>query len=216
VAVLGAGASAGDTAALLHAAGAEVELVCRHGIRFTTRRPARARCGNACASPIGPGAGLEIVSQQRAAPGLPRPARTPAPARRGAPSGPAPGWFVREQVLGRLPVRTGWTLRGPGPKGEQLRLDFSAADGSRPSLRVDHVIAATGYRSDLERLSFIDPALRAQLRTVQRTPVLDRNFQSSVPGLYFAGAIAANSFGPLLRFAYGADFAARRLARVLG
>jgi hypothetical protein len=31
-----------------------------------------------------------------------------------------------------------------------------------------------------------------------------------VPGLYFAAA--ANSFGPLLRFAHGADFAAKRLA----
>jgi hypothetical protein len=35
---------------------------------------------------------------------------------------------------------------------------------------------------------------------------------SSVPGLYFVGVAAANSFGPLLRFACGADYTARRLA----
>ena len=81
--------------------------------------------------------------------------------------------------------------------------------------RVDHVIAATGYRSNLDQLAFLAPSLRERIRTVARAPVLDRHFQSSVPGLYFAGAIAANSFGPLLRFAYGADFAARRLARAL-
>jgi hypothetical protein len=32
-----------------------------------------------------------------------------------------------------------------------------------------------------------------------------------IRGLYFVGAAAANSFGPLMRFAFGAGFAARRL-----
>jgi hypothetical protein len=36
-----------------------------------------------------------------------------------------------------------------------------------------------------------------------------------VPGLYFVGAAAANSFGPLLRFAFGAKYAATRVARKL-
>jgi hypothetical protein len=42
--------------------------------------------------------------------------------------------------------------------------------------------------------------------------MLNRYFESSIPGLYFIGAAAANSFGPLLRFAYGAKFAANRVA----
>jgi len=33
-----------------------------------------------------------------------------------------------------------------------------------------------------------------------------------VPGLYFTGPAAANSFGPLMRFMVGAEFAAPRLA----
>jgi hypothetical protein len=45
--------------------------------------------------------------------------------------------------------------------------------------------------------------------------VLSPTFQSSVPGLYFVGAAAANSFGPVLRFAYGAGFTARHLTRHL-
>ena len=36
-----------------------------------------------------------------------------------------------------------------------------------------------------------------------------------MPGLYFAGVAAANSFGPVMRFAFGAGFAARTLARAL-
>ena len=46
-------------------------------------------------------------------------------------------------------------------------------------------------------------------------PILTRNFESSVPGLYFIGVAAAASFGPLMRFTFGARYAARRLTRAL-
>jgi hypothetical protein len=36
-----------------------------------------------------------------------------------------------------------------------------------------------------------------------------------VPGLHFIGPAAANSFGPMLRFAAGAEFTSRRLSRHL-
>jgi hypothetical protein len=45
--------------------------------------------------------------------------------------------------------------------------------------------------------------------------MLSSNFESSIPGLYFAGVSAANSFGPVMRFAFGAGFAARTLTRAL-
>jgi hypothetical protein len=45
--------------------------------------------------------------------------------------------------------------------------------------------------------------------------VLSSAFESSIPGLYFVGLAAANSFGPVLRFAFGAGFAARRVTRAL-
>jgi hypothetical protein len=64
----------------------------------------------------------------------------------------------------------------------------------------------------VSRLAFIDPSLRARVRTLDEAPILGRQFESTVPGLYFVGAAAANSFGPLLRFAYGAKYTAERLA----
>ena len=73
------------------------------------------------------------------------------------------------------------------------------------------MIAATGYKVDMERLSFLNPAIRAKLKCVNGTPVLSSSFESSVPGLYFVGIAAANSFGPVMRFAFGAGFAAKRL-----
>jgi hypothetical protein len=54
--------------------------------------------------------------------------------------------------------------------------------------------------------------VRAAIRTVGGAPVLSTGFESSVPGLHFTGLAAAASFGPLMRFMFGADFAARRLA----
>jgi hypothetical protein len=50
---------------------------------------------------------------------------------------------------------------------------------------------------------------------VKGSPVLSSSFESSVPGVYFAGLAAAASFGPVMRFAFGAGFAARRLTEAM-
>jgi hypothetical protein len=96
-----------------------------------------------------------------------------------------------------------------------VHLHLRCLDGSEHEIVSDHVIAATGYRVNLDRLSFISPLIRSKLKTVDDTPVLSSTFESSVRGLYFVGVAAANSFGPVLRFAYGAEFAARNLTRTM-
>jgi hypothetical protein len=80
---------------------------------------------------------------------------------------------------------------------------------------VDHVIAGTGYKVDMRRLSFLGPEVLERLDCVNHTPRLSRWFESSIPGLHFVGTAAANSFGPMMRFAYGAGFASRRLSGYL-
>jgi len=71
-----------------------------------------------------------------------------------------------------------------------------------PSARIsaDHVVAATGYRVDTQKLTFLGDRIQAGLGRVAGAPALSRNFESTVPGLYFVGTSAANSFGPMLRF----------------
>ncbi len=98
-----------------------------------------------------------------------------------------------------------------------IRSSLRLADheGREREVIADHIIAATGYQADLSRLTFIDSAILSQLKTVDRSPVLSSEFESSIPGLFFAGVAAANSFGPVLRFAYGARFAARTLSRTM-
>jgi hypothetical protein len=94
-------------------------------------------------------------------------------------------------------------------------LTIRQQDQSEARTRYDHVIAATGYKVALSRLQFLDSALRSQIHDVAETPILNRHFESSVPGLHFVGLAAANSFGPVQRFAFGAGFAARRVSRYL-
>jgi hypothetical protein len=53
------------------------------------------------------------------------------------------------------------------------------------------------------------------VRTADGYPVLNAGFESSVPGLYFVGATAAYSFGPVCRFVAGTAFTARALTRAV-
>jgi len=46
-------------------------------------------------------------------------------------------------------------------------------------------------------------------------PILDRALQSSVTGLHFVGVASAQSFGPVMRFVYGAKHAAAFLTAYL-
>jgi hypothetical protein len=94
-------------------------------------------------------------------------------------------------------------------------LSLSGSNGTRETLLADRLIAATGYKVDLRKLDFLGPDVLANLRMVDHTPVLSARFEGSVPGLHFAGLMAARSFGPALRFVMGARHPARKLAREL-
>jgi len=93
-----------------------------------------------------------------------------------------------------------------------VTVSLAGPGGRQWELSADHVIAATGYRADLERLAFLDSDLRAGLRTVAGSPAVGRDYQSSVPGLYFVGPVVTPTFGPALGLVSGADHAARSLA----
>jgi cation diffusion facilitator CzcD-associated flavoprotein CzcO len=216
VAVIGAGASAVDIAAILQEEGAHVEIVTRaDAIAFhepaKEPRPWKQRIAN-------PRSGLGIGWRSRLCTDaplvfhlMPKSFRLPVVRRH---LGPAPGWFVRDKIVDRVPMHLGVELERAEVMGGQVHLKIGAS-GSSKELVVDHVIGGTGYRVSLERLKFLDNGLRRKINTVEDTPVLNSNFESSVPGLFFVGVASANSFGPLTRFAFGAKFTARRLSRYL-
>ncbi len=217
VIVVGAGASATELAVLLHEAGARVQLVARRSdIEIHTKmrlpRSLMARI-KAPMTGIGPSwrsafytnAPLLFyyLSEQRRL----RTVRTWL--------GPAGSNYIRERFFGKFPQITGLSSWRANRAGDRVRLDLTGQNGTRHELTAEHVICATGYRPDLRRLAFLNEGLRAQIRQVVQTPLLSTTFESSVPGLYFVGVTAANCFGPVLRFAFGAGFAAPRLARHL-
>jgi len=113
------------------------------------------------------------------------------------------------------PVRftTGRTVTSASPNGGQVTLGLS--DGT--NRHVDHVLLATGYRVDIARYPFLSQDLVPMIHRIAGYPQLDGGFQSSVPGLHFLGAPAAWSFGPLMRFVAGTEFASLALTRgILG
>ena len=125
--------------------------------------------------------------------------------------GPAPCWFTKDEVVGKVAMHLGRSIEKVVPDGDRVRLYLRRSDGTGEELLVHHVIAGTGYRADLRRLAFIQDDLQKSIALVGQTPSLSSNFKSSVPGLYFVGPISANTFGPLSRFAYGAGFASQRV-----
>jgi cation diffusion facilitator CzcD-associated flavoprotein CzcO len=213
VAVIGGGASAVDTAAILHQHGAIVSLVSRHPLEFhappaTTRRPVLERLRH-------PHLGLGVSLRSAIYTLFPNLFRyLPRRLRHYVVRthlGPAGGWFVRDQVIGKVAIHCGFAPRSARRNEHEVELDFEGAQGTSLRLHVDHVIAATGYKVELQRLKFLDRSLRDAIATEDGPPVLSANFESTMPGLYFVGAPAAATFGPLLRFALGARFTSTRL-----
>jgi hypothetical protein len=121
---------------------------------------------------------------------------------------PAATDWLRARVA-RVRVNPRKSIVGARVKGDSviIRLD----DGT---IRVfDRVVLATGYRIDLSRYAFLSRDLVASLHLVNGYPVLTEGFESSIPGLHFLGAPAAESYGPLMRFVSGTTYTASRLAR---
>ncbi|MGH8142113.1 MAG: NAD(P)-binding domain-containing protein [Steroidobacteraceae bacterium] len=215
--VIGAGASATDLAGLLHAQGTAVSLLSRRPVVFHSharnppslwKRITRPNLG------LGPNFRSAVYT---AVPGL---FRLAPPDLRvhvvRSHLGPAGGWFVREMVVGKVPMHCGYTVRQAEMQGRRAVLHCTGQDGADRRFEADHVIAATGYRISLSRLGFLDAPLLREIGTEDGSPQLSARFESSVPGLYFVGLAAAVTFGPLLRFAVGARYTARRLSAHLG
>jgi cation diffusion facilitator CzcD-associated flavoprotein CzcO len=213
VIVVGAGASAVDMAAELLKEGARVRIVTRRS-RIDFHDPPRERgLVDMITNPIsglGPGWRSRLCTD---APLLfhvmPEAFRVKVVRKH---LGPAPCWFTRDAVEGKAEFILKHQLRGAVIEDDKVRLTLAYDDGEHIDLVADHVVSATGYRVDLKRLGFLPDTLRSRIRLCDTSPALSMNFESSVRGLYFVGTAAANSFGPVSRFAFGARFTAARLS----
>lgn len=218
VIVIGGGQSALETAALLSEGGADVRLLVRAPALAWNSGPKEG--GRSLYERLRhPSSGLGCGLQLRAycsAPSLfrhlPRAVRFE---RFKNVLGPAGGWWLKGRVNGQLPVLSDHVVLNAEARDAKALLHVSLRDGQVLRLHTEHVIAATGYRFGLDRLPFLSPELKSKVRTVAQAPVLSRNFECSVPGLYFTGVASGVYFGPVMRFLVGADYTARRICHHL-
>jgi Pyridine nucleotide-disulphide oxidoreductase len=220
VIVVGGGASAIELSGLLHEAGADVQLVSRRKElvfhnppkigqqRSLWKRLRHPRSG------LGPGMSSYLFSNFPSYfRNLPEETRLRLVR---TTLGPSAGWTSRKQVMGKVPLLLGMTPESVAPVNGAVRLKLQASDGSSREVDAEHIITGTGYKVDLNRLQFLSPEIKQNVALLGRSPVLSSTFESSVPGLYFVGLAAANTFGPLMRFAFGAGFAAERISKAVG
>jgi hypothetical protein len=214
VAVVGAGQSALESAVLLREAGATVHLLARTDELSWAGPPEPGTPSFVQHLRIPPaplGAGwphLLLTRYTGAVRYLPTKLRLEIVRRI---LGPFGAWWLRERFAQDIDVRLGRKVLGVDRTRDAVGVRLSSPDGEE-HLEVDHVIAATGYRVEVDRLGFLSPELRARVARVQGYPALGASFESSVEGLFFSGLPAAATFGPALRFVYGSTFAGRRVA----
>lgn len=131
--------------------------------------------------------------------------------------GPAGGTALQGRVEGKFPQLMGWSIQSAEAVTRSngtpsIKLTLTGPNGESREHITSHIIAGTGYRVDLKRLHFLSSDLRQLLRREKNGAAsLNRYFESSVPGLYFVGPASVANFGPLQRFAAGAEYAAKRV-----
>lgn len=218
VTVVGGGSSAIDIATLLSEAGACTSLVARRtDLRFfqPSQPGPRTRWQRMRhpSSGLGPGWRSWLCQNRpdlfRVLPGR---ARLEVVKRH---LGPGAAGGMKARLEAGVAVALGERVERATAERGRVRLTIRRADGTRRDVVTDHVVAATGYAADINRLGYLNAGLRTSIRTYGGMPVLSRTFESSAAGLYFVGPAAANSFGPLLRFMVGAEYAAPLIARTL-
>ncbi|NOU73447.1 SidA/IucD/PvdA family monooxygenase [Paenibacillus sp. LMG 31458] len=184
VAVVGSGQSAWEAAALLHIAGSNVELLYRReSANYAGSSADEIQLRN-----------LGDVFYQ-----LPQDEKQEE-------WGQSPGsvaHFLRPYVEGKVPETSGITIVGAEQTSDD-KIKLILSDGT---LRVvDHVISASGFRINLERVPFFPQELLTSIvreNDFSQFPKLDESFESSIPGLYFAGPLSSHSHGPTFRFILG-------------
>ncbi len=216
VAVIGRGQSACESAVLLNEAGAEVELICRGPVRWIGAEASQQGRSEVvkwwvhrvmtAPSAIGPfpfNWAVDVPNVLRLLPGNWRDALSARSLRAAASA------WLRARAEG-VRINTGRTVREARVSGSRIALHLD----NGISL-FDHVVLATGYKTDIARLNVLSPELLKRIALRENFPILSRGFESSVPGLHFVGSTAVGSFGPLPRFVAGCGYAARCLTRAV-
>jgi thioredoxin reductase len=210
VAVIGGGQSALESAALLHEAEAQVEVIAREShLRWIGQHSWLHHLGPISSMlysshDVGPVGISRLVAYPKLVSHIPLKLRDRIRTRAVRPAGAR--WLPER--LAAVKITTGRSVSQAKAVGDAVTLKLDDGD----ERRVDHVFLGTGYQVDISRYDFLRPELTGDIKQFDGYPRLASGFRTSVPGLHFIGATAARSFGPLLYFVAGTEFASRELA----
>lgn len=125
---------------------------------------------------------------------------------------PSAGFYMRGKIEGRVATLLGRSVDKAEVKDGKVTLSLSDGNGTQEKLTFDHVVAATGYHPDMRRIPFLSGDLCERITLPDGSPVISDSFETPARGLFMTGPAAMSSFGPLMRFMVGAEFAAPRVA----
>lgn len=213
VLVVGGGQSALESAALLHEADADVEVVAKlttiHWLQGWASKTLHHRLGRFtrrllyAPTDVGPAGISQLLARPDWLRRLPRIAQDKLRRRATRPAGAR--WLVDR--LKDVPVKLGCLVDSFTVVGDQVKVRLS--DGSER--KYDHLLLGTGYKIDITKYAFLAPKLVQSIQQFNGFPILKEGLETSVPGLHIVGAPAAWSFGPLMQFVSGAGYASRSL-----
>jgi len=214
IVIVGGGQSALGLAALLHEAGARVRVFVREPAVTWNDTPDASR--GLVSRLLVPNGGIGLGWRAHVVGEYPlvfhlldRGQRKEIVARTWGPSG---AWWLRDRVIDKIDVAFRCEVRHASVENDQviLRLACGKEDSYAAA---QHVIAATGFKTDVRQHTFLSKEIRDSISLNDGAPELTRNFETNIRGLYFVGPAAAYSFGPAMRFVYGAKYAAPCVAR---
>ena len=209
VVVIGGGQSALESAALVHEAGAQVEVIVRQdhlnwiGMHSWLHHMGPISSMLYSSHDVGPLGISRLVAYPNLVSLIPLTLRDRIRTRAVRPAGSR--WLPDR--LAAVKITTGRGVSQATTSGDAVVLKLD--DGSER--HVDHVVLGTGYEVDISKYDFLPQELARDIKQLDGYPKLASGFRSSIPGLHFIGATAARSFGPLLYFVAGTEFASREL-----
>ena len=211
VLVIGGGQSALESAVLLNEGGAHVEVLVRESAMHWLGMKHRWMHGKMAAwmfygpADVGPPGISLLVQRPKLYQLLPRGIQDRWGVRA---ISPAVSCWVKARTA-NVHIQTGRFVVWARSDGERVRVQLN--DGSERVF--DHVLLGTGYRVDIERYPFLSAEILEKIECADGFPVLDQAFETSLRGMHFVGAPATWSFGPLMRFVAGTEFASAAVAR---
>ncbi len=214
VAVVGRGQSACESAVLLSEAGAEVELISRGDVRWIGSENPGTESKQLVWSihkvmtskgAVGPFPLNWLADMPALVRHLPAKVRDRFSVRCLRPA--ASAWL--QPRAAKVRINAGRTIAGARAEGSRVTLRLDNGEQGR----FDHVLLATGYKIDIAKLGILSPVLLSKIGRIDGYPALSAGFETTASGLHFAGSSALKSFGPLMRFVWGAGYAARAVTR---